>query len=87
MFSLILMLYELDHPYICTLGKKVMHTLKLSIMFATLEQLTAELLIILQVYPFIFWRLFSSFYCVYIHIHEYVNELLHISPLRKGTVS
>ena len=54
MFSLILMLYELDHPYICPLGKRVMHKLKLSIMFATLEQLTAELLIILQVYPFIF---------------------------------
>ena len=47
MFSLILILYKLDNPYISTQGKIVMHMLKLSIMFATLGQLAAEILVIL----------------------------------------
>ena len=39
-----LILYK-DHSYIFPLGKTVMHILKLSIMFATLGQLAAEIVI------------------------------------------
>ena len=44
-FILILILYKLDNSYIFPLGKSVMHRLKLSIMFATLVQLAAEILV------------------------------------------
>ena len=47
MFLLILFLYRLDHSYIFPLGKTVVHRLKLSIMFATLWQLAAKILVIL----------------------------------------
>ena len=47
MFSLIVILYKLDNYYTCLLGKSVMHILKLNIMFDTLEQLVAEILVIL----------------------------------------
>ena len=53
-FFLILILYKLDYSYIFSLGKVVMQRLKLSIMFATLGQLAAEILVILKVYLFIF---------------------------------
>ena len=46
-FLLILILYKLDHSYIFPLGRTVMHRLKLSIMFATLGQLAAAILVIL----------------------------------------
>ena len=46
-FKLILILYKLNNSYNFPLGKTVMHRLKLSIMFATLEQLAAEILVIL----------------------------------------
>ena len=46
-FSLILILYKLDNSYIFPLGKTVMHGLELSIMFATLGQLAAAILVIL----------------------------------------
>ena len=52
MFSLIVILYKLDDYYICLLGKCDMHILKLRIMFDTLGQLAAEMLVILLVYPF-----------------------------------
>ena len=44
---LILILYKSDNSYIFPLGKTVMHRLKLSIMFATLGQLAADILVIL----------------------------------------
>ena len=47
-----------------------MHILKLSIIFATLGQLATEILVILWVYPFIFF-LYSN---VYINFHEYATE-------------
>ena len=47
MFSLIVILYKLDDYYICLLGKSEMHILKLRIMFDTLGQLAAEMLVIL----------------------------------------
>ena len=46
-FLLILILYKLDNSYIFPQGKTVMHRLKLSIIFATLGQLAAEILVIL----------------------------------------
>ena len=46
-FLLILILYKLDNSYIFPLGKTVIHRLKLSIMFATLGQLAAAILVIL----------------------------------------
>ena len=61
-FLLIMILYKLDNSYIFPLGKTVMHILKLSIMFAALGQLAAaDILVILQVHPFIFWQFFSLF--------------------------
>ena len=46
-----------------------MHRLKLSMLFATLGQLAAKILVILQVYSIHF-----SAINVYINFHEYVNE-------------
>ena len=57
-FLLILILYKLDNSYIFPLGKTVMHRLELSIMFATLGQSAAAILVILLVYPFIFSAIF-----------------------------
>ena len=57
-FLLILILYKLDNSYIFPLGKTVMHRLKLSIMFATLGQLAAEILVILKVIPLYFTAIF-----------------------------
>ena len=42
-----LILYKLDKDYILPLGKTVMHRLELSIMYATLGQLAAAILVIL----------------------------------------
>ena len=47
MFSLIVILYKLNNYYICSVGNCIMHRLKLSIMFAILGQLAAEILVIL----------------------------------------
>ena len=44
---LILILYKLDNSYIFQLGKAVMHRINLSIMFATLGQSAAKILVIL----------------------------------------
>ena len=57
-FLLILILYILDNSYIFPLGKTVMHRPVLSIMFATLGQLEAAILVIFEVYPFIFSAIF-----------------------------
>ena len=46
-FLLILILNKLVNSYIFPLGKSAMHRLKLSILFATLGQLAAKILIIL----------------------------------------
>ena len=46
-FLLILILNTLVISYIFPLGKTVMHRLKLSILFATLGQLEAKILVIL----------------------------------------
>ena len=46
-FLLILILNKLVNSYIFPLGKTAMHGLKLSILFATLGQLAAKILIIL----------------------------------------
>ena len=46
-FVLMLILYKLDKDYILPLGKTVMHRLELSIMYATLGQLAAAILVIL----------------------------------------
>ena len=46
-FLLILILNKLVNSYIFPLGKTVMHRLKLSILFATLWQLAAKILVIL----------------------------------------
>ena len=43
LFSLILILYKLDNSYTCPLGKTVMPRRKLSIAFAPLGQLAAEI--------------------------------------------
>ena len=45
-FLLILTLYKLGNSYIFPLGKTVMQRLKISIMFATLGQLAAMILVI-----------------------------------------
>ena len=46
-FLLILILNKLANSYIFPLSKTVMHRLKLSILFATLGQLEAKILVIL----------------------------------------
>ena len=46
-FLLILILNKLVNSYIFPLGKSAMHRLKLSILFATLGQLAAKILVIL----------------------------------------
>ena len=46
-FLLILKLNKLVNSYIFPLGKSAMHRLKLSILFATLGQLAAKILVIL----------------------------------------
>ena len=46
-FLLILILNKLDNSFIFPLGKTVMHRLKSSILFATLGQLAAKILVIL----------------------------------------
>ena len=46
-FLLILILNKLVNSYILPLGKSAMHRLKLSILFATLGQLAAKILVIL----------------------------------------
>ena len=46
-FLLILILNKLVNSFIFSLGKIVMHRLKLSILFATLGQLAAKILVIL----------------------------------------
>ena len=46
-FLLILIFNKLDNSYIFPLAKTVMHRLELSIMFATLGQLAAVILVIL----------------------------------------
>ena len=46
-FLLTLILNKLVNSYIYLLGKTVMHRLKLSILFATLGQLAAKILVIL----------------------------------------
>ena len=46
-FLLILILNKLVNSYIFPLGKTAMHRLKLSILFATLGQLAAKILVIL----------------------------------------
>ena len=50
-FLLILILNKLVNSYIFPIGKTVMHGLKLSILFATLGQLAAKILVILLVFP------------------------------------
>ena len=50
-----------------------MHRLKLSIMFATLGQLAAEILVICRYTP-LFFGDFSLHSNVLIHIQEYANE-------------
>ena len=57
-FLLILILNKLVNSYIFPLGKTVMHRLKLSILFATLGQLAAKILVILLVYPIHFSAIF-----------------------------
>ena len=69
---LILILYKLDNSYIFAPAKSVMHRLKLGIMFATLEQLAAEILVIFRYTPLSFSD-FSLYYNVYINFREYVN--------------
>ena len=46
-FLLILILNKLVNSYIFPLGKSVMHRLKFSILFVTLGQLAAQILVIL----------------------------------------
>ena len=46
-FLLILILNKLVNSYIFPLGKSAMHRVKLSILFATLGQLAAKILVIL----------------------------------------
>ena len=46
-FLLILILNKLVNSYMFTLGKAVMHRLKLSILFVTLGQLAAKIFVIL----------------------------------------
>ena len=46
-FLLILILNKLVNSYIFPLGKSAMHRLKISILFATLGQLAAKILVIL----------------------------------------
>ena len=53
-FLLILILNKLVNSYIFPLGKTAMHRLKLSILFATLGQLAAKILVICRYTPFIF---------------------------------
>ena len=60
-FLLILILNKLVNSYIFPLGKSAMHRLKLSILFATLGQLAAKILVILKVYPIHFRQFFSLF--------------------------
>ena len=50
-----------------------MHRLKLSILFATLGQLTAKILINFVGIPNSFFGDFSLYSNVYINFHEYVN--------------
>ena len=47
MCSVILILYKLDNSYIWQLGKSALNRLKLSIIFASLGQLAAEILVML----------------------------------------
>ena len=58
MFSLILILYKLDHSYIYPLGKRVMSRHYLSTIFVTLGQLAVEILVILYVLLLIFCDFF-----------------------------
>ena len=60
-FLLILILNKLVNSYIFPLGKTAMHRLKLSILFATLWQLAAKILVIFRYTPFNFWQFFSLF--------------------------
>ena len=57
-FLLILILNKLVNSYTFPLGKTAMHRLKLSILFATLGQLAAKILVILYVYPIHFSAIF-----------------------------
>ena len=69
MFLLILILYKLDNSYIFPLGKIVMHRLELGIMFATLGQLAAAILVIFVGIPLYFCGIFSLCSNVYINFH------------------
>ena len=61
-FLLISILYKLDNTYIFPLGKAyVMHRLELSIMFATLGQLAAAILVFCSHTPSFSWQFFSLF--------------------------
>ena len=57
-FLLLLILNKLVNSYIFPLDKTAMHRLKLSILFATLGQLAAKILVILLVYPIHFSTIF-----------------------------
>ena len=50
-----------------------MHRLKLNIMFATLGQLAAKILVIVGI-PISFSVIFSLYSNVYMNFHEYVNK-------------
>ena len=80
-FSLILILYKLENSYIFQLGKSVMHCLKLSIMYASLGHLAAEILVVGNT-P-LFFSDFSLHSYVYIHIHEYINETIIFITIEK----
>ena len=57
-FLLILILNKLVNSYIFPLGKTAMHRLKLSILFATLEQLAAKILVYFVGIPHSFSAIF-----------------------------
>ena len=76
-FLLILILNKLVNSYIFPLGKFVKHRLKLGILFATLGQLAAKILVFCRYTPFIFWR-FSLYSNVYINFHFCLFLLLYI---------
>ena len=67
------MLNKLVNSYIFPLGKTVMHRLKLSILFATLGQLAALILVNFVGIHHSFFVNFSLYSNVYINLHEYVN--------------
>ena len=83
-FSLILILYKLDNSYSFPLGKCVMHRHELTIMFATLGQLAAEILVSFR-YTTLFFGDFSLYFNVYINIHKHLNDTIwvRLAPLNR----